>query len=209
MYFTTTYIYIYTQTTHQIPNLAWLYCIAKRPILCSQFGVSIIKNWCLTDIRNSLSLHLPAVGADHSDTFINFYKLHNILIVFFFLRCVMKQRVLHLSRSPQKRSCWEFTQTLNGHLTPFSIKSHRFYSHVLLINSQGWLQLQNLMIQPLEMMNYLLDQSLLWSYKNVLGWGIGPQIIINEGQQHSGNFPVCSITTCLESNFSIKGELNM
>lgn len=127
----------------------------------------------------------------------------------FFLHCVMKQRVLQLSRSPQKRSCWEFTQTLNGHLTPFSIKSHRFYSHVLLIHSQGWLQLQNLMIQPLEMMNYLLEQSLLWSYKNVLGWGIGPQIIINEGQQHSGNFPVCSITTCLESNFSIKGELNM
>lgn len=55
-------------------------------------------------------------------------------------------------------------------------------------------------------MNYLQEQSLLWSYENILGWGIGPQMIINEGQQHSGYFSLCSITTCLESNFSIKGN---
>jgi len=56
------------------------------------------------------------------------------------------------------------------------------------------------------MMNCLQEQSLLWSYENILGWGIGPQKIINEGQQRWGYFSVCSITTCLESNFSIKGN---
>lgn len=53
--------------------------------------------------RNRLSHHPPAVGANCSATFIILDKLHNILIVFFF-SYIMKQRVLRLSRSPQKRS---------------------------------------------------------------------------------------------------------